>query len=822
MTRGGHLRERGERAAWGKAPERLQRAAAARGALAADGVHLAGIRHHSPACALAVRALIAEVRPSVVLIEGPAEFDRRLGELQDPATRPPIAVLSLAGEGAAFYPLAASSPEWVAVRAAADAGIPVAFIDSPVRGAGTDDRASDDALARTLQGEGQLARSRSIAALAQRLHCRDHDELWDQLFECRTPQALADAPTLLDDVFAWAALARLDYTDDELAHDDSFDREAHMLAHIRRHRAGGPVVVVTGAFHTLALVEALGDIAEGEPVRARAGAVDLEVSSSESWLIRYDNERLDALRGYGAGLPAPGFYERLWQELERGGDPGDLAIILLHEIAVAARGHGSPISAAQLIAAAEAARRLAELRERPWPCRTDLLDAVASCFADGEGVPPAVRRGVGEVFGGATLGEVAPSVDAPPLVREARARAVQLGLGVDTSTTRVSRLDRRATGARAERHRARGRYFALMALVDSGFSRRLTGPDFAAGTGLGRAQEEWEYAWTPAVEAALIARSLAHPTLEAAALSRIAHRADAAGDGAGASARVSAALVDAVTVGLHAIIPDLGVVLTRALHDDGDIGSVAAALHRLAALWEARTELDLERHEALVVSLFSTGAAALAYRIPGLAAVGEDEEGAAIEALVSTRALGDRLGRTGLPVDIGATTRAAAVVGADAEAAPGVRAAILGLAAAHEEMSIEEFARSVASYLSPGAEASAAARFVGGLMRAASDLVVHTPEVIDTVGASLAAMSEESFLSRLPDLRRAFSTLRPTETHEVATRVAQSTGVGAESIDVVSAFTEDDVRTALAVEQQLARSLGRDGLADWVPTGGRR
>ena len=73
---------------------------------------LVPLRHHSPACALALSALLEEVRPAVVLIEGPAEYTALLGALQDAATVPPVAVLSL-GEGAAsYYPLAEFSPEW--------------------------------------------------------------------------------------------------------------------------------------------------------------------------------------------------------------------------------------------------------------------------------------------------------------------------------------------------------------------------------------------------------------------------------------------------------------------------------------------------------------------------------------------------------------------------------------------------------------------------------------------------------------------------------------------------------------------------------------
>ncbi len=108
------------RAAWGLAPERMQRAVAGVEQLRAEGIYLAPVRHHSPACALAVEALLDEVRPAVVLVEGPEEYGRLLPALLDPRTRPPVAVLSLGtdGKGAGFYPLAEFSPEWVALRTA--------------------------------------------------------------------------------------------------------------------------------------------------------------------------------------------------------------------------------------------------------------------------------------------------------------------------------------------------------------------------------------------------------------------------------------------------------------------------------------------------------------------------------------------------------------------------------------------------------------------------------------------------------------------------------------------------------------------------------
>lgn len=156
------------RAAWGAAPPRLRQAAHDFALLRErDGVHLVGVRHHSPACAVAVAALVAEVRPSVVLVEGPEEYTRLLPALLDERTVPPVAVLSLAGDladaagggvrAAGFYPLARYSPEWVALRAGHAAGAELAFVDSPwgERGAEEDDERG--AAARTVLAERHLA-----------------------------------------------------------------------------------------------------------------------------------------------------------------------------------------------------------------------------------------------------------------------------------------------------------------------------------------------------------------------------------------------------------------------------------------------------------------------------------------------------------------------------------------------------------------------------------------------------------------------------------------------------------------------------------------
>ncbi|WP_372500272.1 DUF5682 family protein, partial [Sphaerisporangium perillae] len=110
---------------------------AAGGEVAARAVPVAtvlGVRHHGPGSARAVVAELERLRPDIVLVEGPPEADALVALAADPDMEPPVALLAhVPGQPsrAAFWPFAAFSPEWQAIRYAARAGIPVRFCDLP-------------------------------------------------------------------------------------------------------------------------------------------------------------------------------------------------------------------------------------------------------------------------------------------------------------------------------------------------------------------------------------------------------------------------------------------------------------------------------------------------------------------------------------------------------------------------------------------------------------------------------------------------------------------------------------------------------------------
>lgn len=795
--------------------------------LAADGLYFAPVRHHSPACALALQELIREVRPAAVLIEGPDDFDQLLPLLLDAKTLPPVAVLSQAADpngdaGSAlrsvFFPFCDYSPEWVALRAAAAVGAQIAFIDQPWHALPASDEGGDEA--RSLMSEGYLAHSAYLKRLAARSGCRDQDELWDHLFELRAAAALRDWRSLFADVFCYCAMARLDYEAEVLEADGSLPRERHMAAHVRHWRAkvSGPIVVVSGGFHTIALQQMLDAPAPAPRPAATANP------QPGNWLIRYSFDRLDALNGYAAGMPSPSYYQWVWESANAGPHgPAlqDIAADCLARLARQSRelGLAEQVSTADVQAAVVQACRIADLRGHAGPGRQDLLDAVRSCFikgaiADGtSGMAADIQR----FFGGSRLGDVPPSAGSPPLLEDARRTALRMGIRLDDSQPRSVRLDI----YRKQKHRERSRLLHLMAYLGAGLGEWQSGPDFMANTRLELLTEEWRVAWGPLVDARLIALAPAGATLADAAMARL--RSEEAALGAQGKARSAAHAVSLLTracvIGLHQRLDSLLAMLAAHLEEDADPVSVIACGHRLLILWRAREPLGVQDHGQLRALLLRAWSAAL-YLLPQLADVDADAEAAAIDSLLSLRALGHAV-RTmagdALPGEPSRWPQQLERIVAARGAAPGVSSAAATLLFLDGEWSEEQLGALLASSFGAGAEAGQAVRALQGMMAAAPELLITQAGVREQVNAILGRWDEQTFITYLPDLRHAFAQLKPQETATLAEALAgMSAGAEASLAHTHYGATEADLLAGAALQAALTDCLARDGLERWT------
>ena len=88
--------------------------------------------------------------------------------------------------------------------------------------------------------------------------------------------------------------------------------------------------------------------------------------------------------------------------------------------------------------------------------------------------------------------------------------------------------------------------------------------------------------------------------------------------------------------------------------------------------------------------------------------------------------------------------------------------------------------------------------------------------MVAALNAALAAMEAEAFLAVLPDLRRAFTWLKPSETSRLAGQLAELTGARASDLDAVLSIDPAVAEQAAALERELTGSLVRDGLAAWL------
>ncbi|MEJ7600823.1 MAG: DUF5682 family protein [Kofleriaceae bacterium] len=103
---------------------------------------LFGVRHHSPACSIALPPLLDALAPTVIALELPADLGHWIEWLGHPEAEAPLAVAGVTehGEDLGFYPFADFSPELVAIRWARANNVPVVAIDLPMGRRGGRDR----------------------------------------------------------------------------------------------------------------------------------------------------------------------------------------------------------------------------------------------------------------------------------------------------------------------------------------------------------------------------------------------------------------------------------------------------------------------------------------------------------------------------------------------------------------------------------------------------------------------------------------------------------------------------------------------------------
>lgn len=722
--------------------------AAGPGPRAATGPWLLGVRHHGPGSARAVLAALAAARPAAVLIEGPPEGDALLPLAADPRMRPPVALLAHAVDDpgrASFWPMAAFSPEWVAIRWALHHDVPVRFVDlpaahclalkEPAPGPGSDEapgeRAEDEATPVV----------DPIRVLAETAGYDDPERWWEDVVEHRSPGgdrgggacgALAPFVALAE---AMSAL-REAYGDGGQPRDAV--REAHMRIQLRtaRKEFGDDIAVVCGAWHVPALAARTTLAADRALLKGLP-----KVKADLTW-VPWTHRRLARHSGYGAGIDSPGWYGHLFDVADRPIERW------MTKVAGLLREEDRFVSTAHVIEAVRLAETLAALRGRPLAGLGETTDAVRAVMCEGSDVPLALVRD--RLIVGETLGEVPDTAPAVPLQRDLTRSQRTLRLRPEASERELDLDLRKETDA------ARSRLLHRLRLLDVGW-----GDPVAGRNSTGTFRESWRLSWEPELHVRVAEAGVWGTTVLTAATAK----AESGAVAATALADVTALAERCLLAGL----PDALPVVMKALADraalDADVGHLADALPALARslrYGDVRST-DTEALAEVAAGLAERICVGLPPACTGLDADGAEALRRQVEAVHG--AIGLLLAGTA-PAE-GLRERWDAVLrklAARDTVAGTIRGRATRLLLDEGRLAEDEAARLMGLALSPGTPPADAAAWIEGFVGGASGggmLLVHDEGLLGLVDAWLTGVPADMFTDVLPLLRRTFSAYEP-------------------------------------------------------------
>ncbi|GHJ93275.1 hypothetical protein SNE510_27940 [Streptomyces sp. NE5-10] len=718
--------------------------------------YLLGVRHHSPALAAAVPALLDAAEAEVVCVELPADFQPWLEHLADPETVAPVA---LAGTGAggrlSFYPFADFSPELAAVRWARARGAEVVCCDLPLGDPGwsaTDERAEDAGPGAGPEGPGRRSFADALTAAGTG---RDGDDLWDRAVEVLAPGCAPEAVRRAALGVGWALRADAAVPATDLA------REARMRRVIAGAAAGGRrVAAVVGAFHAPALAAECGPVDGPEP----AGDVPAPEAAVTSF-VPYSFDLLDSRSGYPAGIRDPRWQQAVY---EAGGAPDrlrDAAATALTGLCRELRRAGHTAGTGEAAEALRLACDLASLRGLPAPGRGELLEAVTTVLGQGEplGRGRALARALEAVLVGTVRGRLTPHAPRSGLGPSVEEELTRLRLPrPEDPEPREVRLDPLRSALDGRREVLLQRLLVIGAAYGEPVAVASTGDGTALGT-------KWRLTWTPSVPARLDlagARGVTAAQAAAGTLRETARRE--AADGGPTPAQVRAGLTAAARCDLPELVADRLREASEVLPETADLPELIAALDLLEALrrghFPGTTSQARDGAGALTGELLETAVRSL----PGLAGSDAPADATALVALAdraAARQLGLRMDRAladlaadGSPLVQGAALAVRVLLDLDPAAGLGERAAGW-----------------IDGATGPDARRALAKR-LAGLLTAAGPLLEVSPDALGPLLDRVDTLADQEFLDRLPALRGGFDALSPAARERLLTTVTERLG----------------------------------------------
>ncbi|HQR06794.1 MAG TPA: DUF5682 family protein [Gemmatales bacterium] len=726
--------------------------------------HVLGIRHHGPGCTRSLLTALDEIKPDVIVMEGPADAEEILSQAGHEQMKPPVAMLLYPPDEprrGVYYPLAEFSPEWQAMQWALKNKITIRLMDLPQTmqlAKQTEDGnvGEGEAPAELSESESQQQeeeephwRTDPIAVLAEAAGFADHELWWEQQVERRD-----NATGLFQAILEAMSAVRQEYPQ---APERDLLREAHMRQVLRgvRKELFPNIVVICGAYHAPVLTQ---ESLDSFPIKDDAARLKgLPKTKTLATWIPWSHSRLSFRSGYGAGMQSPGWYSHIWQA--RDAAP-------LHFMTGAARllrGADLDASSASVIESLRLADALAAIRDLRSPGLTELNEAILTVLCHGNTSPLKLihdRLEVGDV-----IGEVPDDSASVPIARDLEQQQKTLRL---KRTTEIKTLD---LDLRKDNDLARSALFHRLDLL--GIEWAVLQPQQMAKSST--FHEYWQLTWKPELAVEIIDANLWGSTVEQAAANKTIDSANKATD----VAVLSQLLNKVLLAQLDAVVPViLSLVQNRAAAstDVQQLMQAVPALTRIARYSDVRqTQADqvLPILEGLLARIFVG-------LLPACSSLDDDAAKQMTGNIDGVQQSLELLQRQGL-LDAW-LVQLHHLMSKDVHGL--LRGRCCRILLEKGRLGDEEFHRVCRLALSTVNEPSIVAAWATGLLQGSGMVLIHQDELWRILDRWLIELPETTFIEMVPLIRRAFADFTGPERRAMGEKVKHINTVGSSTKQV--------------------------------------
>lgn len=708
-------------------------------------VTILGIRHHGVGSAKNVLEMLTDMKPDMILVEGPPELDALMKWVGEKDLKPPVSALCYdedKPQRAVFYPFSEFSPEWQAALFANKNKIPIRVMDLPVaigwemtdqkaekqRVESENEEKNEQNTEGPLLDETELVRPSfkdPISYFAEIGGYADSDMWWEHNFEQRF--IAKSAPEHFEAVMLMMSSLRAEGMPSVLE-EENYYREAYMGQLIRQAQREmyQNIVVICGAWHAPALLDL--DKTEAEHAKIVKNLPKTKIKVGVTW-IPWTNDRLSYQSGYGAGIYSPGWYGHLWH------NPKDNGAIWLANVARLFRKKKMDISTAHVIESLRLAESLASMRGLSRPSLWEMNEAVQTVMCMGDGILLELVKK--ELIIGHALGKVPSALPKLPLQNDFEEIIRKLRMA-QTAERKDLELD-----LRKELDLNRSIFLYRLIILDIQWGKRTY------ATNKGTFKEVWTLSWSPEMMVNLIEKGIWGNTIQEASSKLLLSKADETTS----ISTLSEMIQSAIPAELFAVIESLLLKINELATISADILELMAAIAPLADVGRYGNvrKSDLSAINTLVEGMIVRVCVGLPTACYGL------DDDASQKMFVLIRKVNDsvRLLENEALTDMWFQTLGKLL---DKE---GIHPVISGctcrLLCDAKILNTEGVTIKLGLALSTGNEPNYSAGWIEGFLKGSGMILLYDDALWNLLYKWVAELTEESFMILIPILRRTFS-----------------------------------------------------------------